>query len=47
MYVCRFAILLDTDNVFEEFMIAENLSLFQNLNNMPEGLLVFRPFVLQ
>ena len=39
--------LLDTDNVFEEFIITENFSLFQDLNDMPEGLLMFWPFVLQ
>ena len=47
MYVRRFAILLDTDNIFEEFVIAESFSLFQDLNDMPEHLLMFRPFVLQ
>ena len=38
--------LLDTDNTFEELMIAENFSLFQDLYTMPD-LLMFWPSVMQ
>ena len=42
-----YTLLLDTDNVFEEFVITENFLLLQDLYDMPESLFMFRPFVLQ
>jgi len=36
----------DTDDVLEELMITENLSLLYNFNNLPESLLMFWPPVL-
>ena len=36
----------DTDDIFEELLVAENLSLFYHLHNLPECLFMFWPPVL-
>ena len=46
-HIATYTLLLDTDNIFEEFVITEDLPLLQDLYDMPESLFMFRPFVLQ